>query len=75
MRDFDPLLDCEFYEAYDEGEGYSPEIMCSKVGEWISDIPVPCWDCEGKWSVEQIEAYIGREETKIKERLKAAGWR
>jgi hypothetical protein len=74
MRDFDPFLDCEFYEAFDEGDDYPPVIKCEKANEWIEDT-LPCYDCEGKWSIEQIEAYIGREETKIKERLKAAGWR
>ena len=67
--EFCPYRDCEYYQAYDDGDDYPPNILCEKVNEWF-DYVLPCYECEGKWSASQIRAYIAKEEAKIYERLR-----
>jgi hypothetical protein len=68
-NEFCPYGDCAFYQAYDDGDDYPPDILCEKANEWF-DYVLPCYECEGKWSAEQICAYIAREEARLRKKRK-----
>ena len=70
--EFNPLLDCEHYLAgcWDPEDGTPPsDILCTRADEYIEE-HLPCYDCMGKWSAEQICDYIRKEEEKHRKAVK-----
>ena len=60
MNNFEPC-DCEHF-SYIEFDGeWSDSYYCHKAHDSPDSAGV-CYECQGKWSVEQIKTYIAKEE-------------
>lgn len=58
--DFWDAHDCPYFEAYDDGDDYPPNLRCGKTGSWF-DYTTICFKCRGQWSTEMIEDYLDAE--------------